>query len=345
MIVEGRLAVIVDIHVHYVPSSFLALMQRTKSFDVQLEQVTGGSIPVHIRPLSYLLPLTFFDVERLKHRMLEMRVDRAVLSLATPFINYNVPGALGREAAELFNDEISALCKLAPGQFGAWAYLPMQDPQAAARELRRAICDLGLTGGYLSSNVNGKYLDTEELTPIFSTAAELDAPLFVHPSNPPGRERMTKYELAVVAGYLLDTTLCIFHMIFGGLLDKFPNMRMCCAHLGGYAPLLQARMQRELDTNRPLAEKLTRPLRDYFRQLYFDTICFDPYYARSVVESDVVDPAHLVLGSDTPFPLGEPDPVSFVERSFASYTSGLADQILHQNWQIFLSGCNVSIAC
>lgn len=321
------------------------MVQRTKSFDVQLEQATGGNISVHVGPLSYLLPLTFFDVERLKSRVLEMRVDRAVLSLATPFVNYDVPAALGREAAELFNDEISELCKLAPGLFGAWAYLPMQDPQAAARELRRAICDLGLTGGYLSSNINGKYLDAEELTPIFSTAAELDAPLFVHPSNPPGRERMTKYELAVVAGYLLDTTLCIFHMIFGGLLDKFPSLRICCTHLGGYAPLLKARMQRELDTNRTLAERLTRPLRDYFRQLYFDTICFDPYYARSVVESDVLDPTHLVLGSDTPFPLGEPDPVGFVERSFGSYPSGLAGQILHRNWQIFLSGCSVSIAC
>jgi predicted TIM-barrel fold metal-dependent hydrolase len=178
--------------------------------------------------------------------MLEMRIERAILSLATPFVTYEVSAAVAREAAELFNNEISAICKLAPDQFAAWAYLPMQDPQAAARELRRAVSELGLVGGYVSSNVNGRYLDMEELTPLFAAASDLDAPLFVHPTNPPERERMGKYELAVVAGYLFDTTLNIFHMIFGGLFDKFPDIQMCCAHLGGYAPLLHARMQREL---------------------------------------------------------------------------------------------------
>ncbi|MBV8512177.1 MAG: amidohydrolase family protein, partial [Xanthobacteraceae bacterium] len=116
----------------------------------------------------------------------------------------------------------------------------MQDPDAAAQELRRAVTVLGFSGGYLSSNVNGRYLDSEEFTPIFAQATTLGVPLFVHPSNPPARERMTKYELAVVAGYLFDTTLNVFNMIFGGLFDRFPSLRLCCTHLGGYAPLLHA---------------------------------------------------------------------------------------------------------
>ncbi|MFZ0839609.1 MAG: amidohydrolase family protein, partial [Xanthobacteraceae bacterium] len=148
--------------------------------------------------------------------------------------------------------------------------------------------------------------------------------------------RMTKYELAVVAGYLFDTTLNIFNMIFGGLFDRFPGLRLCCTHLGGYAPLLHARMQRELDTNPALAASLKQPLRDYFRSIYFDTICFDPPYARAAVESDVIDPSRLVLGSDTPFPLGEPDPVGFVERSFRTGAPALADAVLHQNALAFL---------
>ena len=139
-----------------------------------------------------------------------------------------------------------------------------------------------------------------------------------------------------LAGYLFDTTLNIFHMIFGGLFDRHPALRLCCTHLGGYAPLLHARMQRELDTNPALAASLQRPLRDYLRAIYFDTICFEPSYARSVIESDVVDPAHLLLGSDTPFPLGEPDPVGFVERSFRACAPELADKILHDNAAAFL---------
>jgi aminocarboxymuconate-semialdehyde decarboxylase len=267
----------------------------------------------------------------------EMRVDKAALSLATPFVNYDVPASLGREAAELYNNEIAALHKAAPDRFEGWAFLPMQDPEAAAGELRRAVTTLGLRGGYLPSNVKGRYLDSPEFSPIFAAATDLDVPLFVHPSNPPARERMANYELAVVAGYMFDTTLNVFHMIFGGLFDRHPGLRLCCTHLGGYAPLLHARMQRELDTNPELAARLKRPLIDYLRAIYFDTICFEPAYARSVVESNVADPAHLLLGSDTPFPLGEPDPVGFIERSFGVSAPDLADKILHRNAMAFLT--------
>jgi aminocarboxymuconate-semialdehyde decarboxylase len=221
--------------------------------------------------------------------------------------------------------------RAAPDKFDGWAFLPMQDPDAAANELRRAVRKLELIGGYLPSNVKGRYLDSEEFASIFEAAAELDVPLMVHPSNPPGRERMGDYELAVVSGYLFDTTLNIFHMIFGGLVDRHPKLRLCCTHLGGFAPFLRARMQRELDTNPALAARLKRPLSAYLRSIYYDTISFDPVYLRAAINSDGVDPAHLVLGSDTPFPLGEPDPVGFIRRSFHGQLSETAEAILHRN--------------
>jgi len=327
---------ITDIHIHHVPEAFVRFVEQASPYAVRREAPRGEAVTLHVGPLSYALTRTFFDPERLIARMQEMGVDRAVLSLATPFVNYDVPASLGREGAELYNNEIAALYKHAPDRFAGWALLPMQDPEAAARELRRAVATLGFAGGYLSSNVRGRYLDAEEFAPIFAAATELGVPLFVHPSNPPGRERMGKYELAVVAGYLFDTTLNIFHMIFGGLFDRFPTLKLCCTHLGGYAPLLHARMQRELDTNPALAATLKRPLKDHLRAIYFDTICFEPCYARAMVESGVVDPGRLVLGSDTPFPLGEPDPVGFVERSFRAAAPAVADNVLHHNAAAFL---------
>jgi aminocarboxymuconate-semialdehyde decarboxylase len=270
--------------------------------------------------------------------MQEMRVDRVLLSIATPFVKFDVPASLGVEAAQLYNDEIAAIARAAPDRFQGWAYLPMQDPQAAASELLRAVKALGLIGGYVPSNVSGRYLHADEFQQIFRTAEELDVPLLVHPSNPPGRERMGDYELAVVAGYLLDTTLNIFHMVFGGLLDRYPGVRLCCTHLGGYAPLLLARMQRELDTNPQLASRLKRPLRAYLRALYYDTICFEPCYLRAAADSEAVDPTHLLLGSDTPFPLGEPDPVGFIERSKSALGGELTKNILHDNAKSFLNG-------
>jgi aminocarboxymuconate-semialdehyde decarboxylase len=322
---------IIDVHVHHVPEQYVRFVEKAAPYAMRREPPHGESITLCAGSLQFVLNRTFFDTGRLLARLSEMGVEHAVLSLATPFVNFAVPASLGREAAELYNNEIAALCKAEPRRFSAWALLPMQDPQAAASELRRAVSALGLVGGYLPSNVQGRYLDAPELSPIFDAAVALDVSLFVHPSNPPARERMASYELAVVAGYLFDSTLNIYHMIFGGLLDRYPTLRLCCAHLGGYAAMLRARMQRELDTNPQLAERLKRPLADHLRSLYFDTICFEPAYARFAVEAEIVDPTRLVLGSDTPFPLGEPDPVGFITRSFAGGRPDVADTILQRN--------------
>jgi aminocarboxymuconate-semialdehyde decarboxylase len=326
----------IDIHVHHVPEAYVRFVQKSARYAVALEHMAGESVRLTVGPLQYALNKTFFDPERLARRMDEMGVERAVLSLATPFVNYSFPAELARAAAELYNDEIARLCATQPRRFLGWAFLPMGEPEAAAKELRRAVRELGLVGGYLPSNVGGRYLDGAEFSPVFATASELDIPLFVHPSNPPARERMPDYELAVVAGYLFDTTLNIFNMIFGGLFDRYPRLRLCCTHLGGYALMLRARMQRELDTNPALAARLKMPLTEYLRSIYFDTICFEPSYLRSVVEAGAVDGGRLLLGSDTPFPLGEPDPVVFVERSFGATAPNLAADILRGNAADFL---------
>lgn len=327
---------IIDVHVHHVPEAFVRFVEKNACYAVALEQSAGERVRLTVGPLQYALSKTFFDAERLARRMDEMGVERAVLSLATPFVNYSIPAKLARAGAELYNDEIARLCAAQPRRFRGWAFLPMGEPEAAAKELRRAVRELGLVGGYLPSNVGGRYLDGAEFSPLFAAASELDVPLFVHPSNPAARERMPDYELAVVAGYLFDTTLNIFNMIFGGLFDRYPRLRLCCTHLGGYALMLRARMQRELDTNPALATRLKKPLAEYLRSIYFDTICFEPAYLRSVVESDAVDGGRLLLGSDTPFPLGEPDPVGFVERSFAATAPNIAVDILQRNAADFL---------
>jgi aminocarboxymuconate-semialdehyde decarboxylase len=320
-----------DIHIHHVPPRFLRFVENAAPFAMRLEPTQGEGVRLHVGSLAYGLNRTFFDIDRLVSRMAEMRVQRAVLSVATPFVRFDVPASLAVEATQLYNEEIAGIVRAAPDRFAAWAYLPVSDPGTAARELSRAVKSLRLAGGYLPSNFNGRYLDGEEFAPIFRNAAELDVPLFVHPSNPPARERMSRYELPVVVGYLFDTTINIFHMIFGGLFDRHPALRLCCTHLGGYAPLLQARMQRELDTNPELAMQLKRPLGDYLRAIYYDTICFEPSYLRAAVDAKAVDPARLLLGSDTPFPLGEPDPVGFVERTYRGREPALVDDILSRN--------------
>jgi aminocarboxymuconate-semialdehyde decarboxylase len=320
---------IVDIHCHYIPERYIDFVQREAAFGVRRHGIDDQSedVPVTVGALTFGLNRTFFDPDRQIKRLDALRIDRTVLSLATPLINYDVPGDLAIAAARIFNDEIALLRDRHPERIDGWAFLPMQDPLAAARELRRGITSLGLRGGHIASNVRGRYLDAIEYAPIFETAVELDVPLFVHPANPPGMERMRNYELAVVSGYLFDSTLNIFNMIFGGLLDRDPTLKLVCAHVGGYAVMLRNRMQRELDTNPKLAQSVKGSVTDYLRRLYFDTVCFEEGYIR--MAADTVGANRLLLGSDGPFPLGEPDPVGFIERSFGD--SVIGRDILHHN--------------
>ena len=318
---------IVDVHCHYIPERYFEFLEAEQGFAVQRRPASGEQVLVRVGALEFTLNRTFFDPERQIARMEKLGIDLTVLSLATPLINYQIPIEVADKAARIFNDEVAQLRDRHPDRFDGWAFLPMQDPGAAAAELRRGVRELGLSGGHIASNVNGRYLNEPEYAPIFEAALELDVPLFVHPANPPARERMADYELAVVSGYLFDSTLNIFNMILGGLLDRYPSLRLCCAHAGGYALMLRSRMQHEVDTNPALAGLISRPVGAYLRQLYFDTICFEGGYLEFAAEIAGAD--HLVLGSDGPFPLGEPDPVGFVQRTFGDDDAGRG--ILHRN--------------
>jgi aminocarboxymuconate-semialdehyde decarboxylase len=149
---------ITDIHVHHVPEPFARFIEKSAPYLMHRDSASGQMITLNVGPLRYGLNRTFFDPERLIKRMQEMRVDHAVLSLATPFVKFDVPPSLGIETAQLYNDEIARMHRAAPDTFDGWAFLPMQDPEAAANELRRAVRNLGLIGGYLPSNVKGRWI-------------------------------------------------------------------------------------------------------------------------------------------------------------------------------------------
>jgi aminocarboxymuconate-semialdehyde decarboxylase len=304
--------VITDIHSHFVPESFFGFVRGRDEFAVKLKRTEGEAVDLDIRGIHFGLNTTFFSIPHQLARMRQAGVERTILSLATPFIDYHQDAALAVEAARRFNDALAEAIS-GDARFGAWAFLPMQDPDASAAELRRCVRDFGCVGGHVASNVRGVYLHDERFRPVYQAALDLGVPLFVHPADPAGKERMREFELMVVAGYLFDSTINILKMVCSGFLDRWPDLKLVCAHAGAFAPALRARMQREVDTNPLLAATLKAPVGDYLRRLRFDTICFEPEVLRYV--AGVVGPENLLLGSDAPFPLGEPDPVNFVRRA------------------------------
>jgi aminocarboxymuconate-semialdehyde decarboxylase len=318
---------ITDVHCHFVPDEFFSFASTKEEFGIRVKRREGEAVDLDIRGMHFGLNTTFFEMPKQLERMKRDGVERSILSLATPFIDYHLAPKLAVESARIFNDALASAIASDKARFGGWGMLPMQDPAAAAQELRRCVRDYGFVGGHVASNVRGIYLHDLQFEPIFQAAVDLDVPLFIHPADPLGKDRTKDYELTIVAGYLFDNTINILKMICSGFLDRWPNLKLICAHAGAFSPILRARMQREVDTNPQLKSTLKAPIGDYLRRLYFDTICFEPAILRYV--TDVVPVEHLLLGSDAPFPLGEPDPVNFVRNALPA---DRVDLILNRNF-------------
>jgi aminocarboxymuconate-semialdehyde decarboxylase len=318
---------ITDIHCHFVPEDFFRFAQSRNEFAIKVKRREGDAVDLDIRGMHFGLNTTFFDMRKQVERMQRDGVERTILSLATPFIDYHLDARLAVEAARVFNDALASAIAPDRMRFGGWALLPMQDPEAATQELRRCVRDHGFVGGHVASNVRGVYLHDAQFEPIYRAAVDLNVPLLVHPADPLGKDRTKEFELTIVAGYLFDNTINILKMICSGFLDRWPGLKLVCAHAGAFSPILRARMQREVDTNKQLSATLKMPVGDYLRRLYFDTICFEPAILRYV--ADVVPVEHLLLGSDAPFPLGEPNPVNFVRGALPA---DQAELILHRNF-------------
>lgn len=318
---------ITDIHCHFVPDEFFRFASARPEFAIRVKRREGALVDLDVRGMHFGLSTSFFELPEQLERMKRDGVERTILSLATPFIDYHQNEQLAVEAARIFNDGLAAAIASNHKQFGGWAILPMQAPDAAAAELRRCVRDYNFVGGHIASNVRGIYLNDERFSPICQAALDLDAPLFIHPADPFGKERMREYELTVVAGYLFDNTINILKMICSGFLDRWPKLKLICAHGGAFSPILRARMQREVDTNPLLAANLKMPIGDYFRRLYYDSICFEPDILRYLAQVAPVE--HIFMGSDAPFPLAEPDPVNFVRKALPAAQAKL---VLSENF-------------
>jgi predicted TIM-barrel fold metal-dependent hydrolase len=202
----------------------------------------------------------------------------------------------------------------------------MQSPDLAIRELERCARELGLSGVEIGSNVNGANLDSPELFPIFEAAAALRAAVFVHPWEMAGGDRMTRYWLPWLVGMPAEVSLAICSLIFGGVLERLPALRIAFAHGGGAFPATIGRIVRGFEARPDLcAVSNDVSPREYLRRIYLDSLVHDPLMLRYLV--DLMGPDRIALGSDYPFPLGEARPGELIDScGFPEETRG---RLLH----------------
>lgn len=295
----------IDIHHHYVPAQLIEETKKySKALGVEAADDKGswslsfnGSKPHRLQP-------PIFDINGHLEIMDRGQVRLATLEANTNSLGYRLNGAQGEAWCNLYNDCTDLLAKQRPDRFIGMAVVPLQDGARAARVLEHAIVDLKFRGAFIGTNVNGQYYNTSDFDPFWAKAQELDIMVVMHPEHIAGAERMTEYGLNAVCGNPADSTLSLGYMFYSGLFDRFPNLKICALHGGGFLPFHLGRFDKEFATGkktRPAQAK--QPPSAYLKNLYFDTLVYDLdtlEYLKAKVGTD-----KLMVGTDYPYTLGD----------------------------------------
>ncbi|GIX48090.1 MAG: 2-hydroxy-3-carboxy-6-oxo-7-methylocta-2,4-dienoate decarboxylase [Candidatus Tectimicrobiota bacterium] len=301
---------VIDVHCHLVPPRCLpmeAVAPDGRTYGLRLgRDAQGAPCPVvNGQPNRNCDPEQLWNLERRLRDMDAAGVEVQVLSPPPFLLFYALPSHTAQEYARRFNAALAEITTARPDRFRGMATVPLQDPERAAAELEYAITELGLHGVEIGTNVNGLNLDEPRFAPFFETVQRLAVPVFVHPHAVAGQERLQRYYLGNLIGNPLDTTICIASLIFGGVLDAFPGLKLIFAHGGGQAPYLVGRWDRG-HAVRPECQALPQPPSAYLQRLYFDTLCHRPQALHYLLLT--VGASRLVLGTDYPFDMGDPQP-------------------------------------
>jgi aminocarboxymuconate-semialdehyde decarboxylase len=228
-------------------------------------------------------------------------IDMQVLTLTTPGVHVESPEK-GLYLAQGVNDAFAEISGRYPTRFTALAALPLQDSRASVEELERAVKQLSLPGAMLFTNVNGTPLDDPQFWPLFEKAAELDVPLFLHPAVPAEIGSMKAYRLVALVGFLHETTVAITRLVFSGIFQRWPGLKLVLSHLGGTMPYLAERIDLGYWVY-PECQHLPYPPSETLKQFHMDTIPHSPNALAFAAEFAGVD--KLLLGSDYPHQIGD----------------------------------------
>jgi aminocarboxymuconate-semialdehyde decarboxylase len=259
---------------------------------------------------SEIVPL-LTDPELRLREMDRMGVDVQAISVAPPQYFYWAEPDLGAKAARVENDRLRGMVDDRPDRFVALGTVPLQDIELALEELERVV-EMGFPGLEICSSVNGLDFDDPRFLPFFEKVVEHDLLLVIHPNGFSHGERLAAYYLINTIGMPLDSTLFISRMIFGGVLERFPTLKICIVHGGGYIPFYPARFDHAWAAREDVREKTPNPPSSYLAKLYFDTMVFDPVDLGYLIQRWGAD--HVLLGTDYPYDMGERDPVGLVSK-------------------------------
>jgi aminocarboxymuconate-semialdehyde decarboxylase len=301
----------IDIHAHWYPEEWIALLETEgPGIGAKMGRNERGHVTFAVPQYKATFQRSYIDLVARLHAMDEARVDVHALSLTQPMV-YWAPPEFGLKLARVYNDGLAAAHARYPDRFLGLATLPMQAPELAVEEAQRASALPGIRGVYIATHVMGRNLDEPEFRPVFACCEALGLPVFLHPVNPVGGDRMRKYHLRNLIGNTTETGIAAASLIFGGVLDAFPKLEIVLPHAGGVLPALIGRMDHGTTVRSELSH-MKRPPSSYLRRFHYDTISHDDVALMNLIRQVGVD--RVLMGSDCPADMSYTQPVDIVER-------------------------------
>jgi aminocarboxymuconate-semialdehyde decarboxylase len=335
----------IDLHTHILPPAWPDLRQRYGYGGfVQLEYHGPGCARM-VQDGKFFREIqdNCWDPRRRLEDCDRHGVSVQVLSTVPVMFSYWARPEHGHDLARLLNDHIAEVVRQHPRRFAGLGTLPLQAPDLAVRELERCVGELGLRGVQIGSHVNDWNLDHPALFPVFQAAERLGAAVFVHPWDMMAKERMGKYWLAWLVGMPAETSLAICALIFGGVLERLPRLRLAFAHGGGAFPGTFGRIAHGFEVRPDLcAVDNPHSPRRYLGRFYLDSLVHDADALRSLIR--LVGAERVALGSDYPFPLGEPEPGKLIE-SLTDLAGPVRERLLAGTALEFLGLDGSAFAC
>jgi len=322
---------VIDVHCHALSPATEKLIADTpqkKAEPALLLRASGQESIDHNR--AVMLPNAVPKLLNLDQRlsdMDEMGVDIQLVSPSPTQYYYWADPELAEAIVTQINDDLVELITRAPERLIGLGTVSMQHPPQAARQLRTLMQSLGLKGVQICASVNDLELSDPSFDPFWEAACELGAIIFIHPLGSSLGARLNKFYLSNIISQPIETTIALSHLIFGGVLDRNPDLKILAAHGGGYLPFYPGRSMHG-HAVRPEAQKMRKAPETYLKRIWFDNLVYDADQLASLIKRVGIN--QVVLGTDYPFDMGDYRCASFIEQ-IDSLSDSDRRQILSEN--------------
>jgi aminocarboxymuconate-semialdehyde decarboxylase len=239
-----------------------------------------------------------------------MGIDFQLVMPPPPQCYYTVPVEIAVEAARIVNDGIAEFVSKKPDRFAGLGSVPMPDGNEAAKELERCVGKLGLKGAQILTNVAGRELSDPAFEPFWNKAEELGVLIVLHPSGFTEGKRFARFSFSNTIGNPLETTIALHYLIFDGVLERHPNLKILAVHGGGYLGAYPGRIDHAWGARSDAHGTLPHPPTSYLKKIYFDSVVFTPQQLAELVRFYGAD--HVIMGTDYPFDMADYDPIGHV---------------------------------